>query len=128
MPAKKVWELPPVEVPAPHHRELRTIYSPEQDATLVGDLTMFHCHIFAHSSSDHHTHEKSGEIMYIMTGHGRGFLGDEVFPLEPDTVFYAPPQVPHHIEATGDEAVDLIALFAPAVGTAYAKGKAAEKK
>ncbi len=126
MALKKVQELPAVEIPAPYRRNLRTVYSPEQDADLVGDLTFFRCDIHPHSSSDMHSHEKSGEIMYVIAGHGEGVLGSEVYSLEPDTAFYAPPGVPHQTRNTGDEMLRMVTLFSPAVGTAYARAKAAE--
>ncbi len=128
MPAKRVADLPAVEIPGEHARSLRTVFSPEQDPELVGDLTFFICDIYAGSSSDRHTHDSSGEIMYILSGRAQGFLGDESFPLEANTCFYAPPNVPHQIKNTGNETLRLVALFAPAVGTAYARAKAAETK
>lgn len=127
MTLKRVSELPAVEIPAPHARSLRTVYSPEQDPDLVGDLTFFRCDLYPHSSSDRHSHEKSGEIMYVISGRGEGVLGDEVYPLEPDTAFYAPPGVPHQTRCTGDEPLRMVTLFSPAVGTAYAKAKAEGK-
>ncbi|HEX9017448.1 MAG TPA: cupin domain-containing protein [Chloroflexota bacterium] len=128
MTLKKVQELPGVEIPVPHRRVLRTVYSPEQDPDLVGDLTFFRCDIFPHSSADRHSHEKSGEIMYVISGHGEGVLGDVVYKLEPDSAFYAPPGVPHQTRNTGDEMLRMVTLFSPAVGTAYARAKAAETK
>lgn len=128
MPCKRICDLPAVEVPAPHRRDLRTMYTPGEDPELVGDLTVFHLTIFPHSSSDHHTHDISGEIMYVMAGHGEGTLGSETFPLEPDTAFYAPPAVPHQVRNTSDQSMKLVVIFAPAVGTVYAQAKARQIK
>jgi len=127
MTLKKVQEMPGVEIPAPHARILKTVYSPEQDPDLVGDLTFFRCDIYPHSCSDVHSHEVSGEIMYVISGHGEGVLGDVVYQLEPDSAFYAPPGVPHQTRATTDEPLRMVTLFSPAVGTAYAKAKAEGK-
>ncbi len=124
MALKRVRELPAVEIPAPFRRNLRTVYSPEQDPDLVGDLTFFRCDIYPHSASDLHSHDRSGEIMYVISGHGEGVLGEEVYQLEPDTAFYAPPGVPHQTRNTGDETLRMVTLFSPAVGTAYARAKA----
>jgi mannose-6-phosphate isomerase-like protein (cupin superfamily) len=121
---KRVQELPAVEIPIPNRRSLRTVYSPEQDPDLVGDFTFFRCDIAPHSCSDLHTHEKSGEIMYVISGQGEGVLGDAMYELEPDSAFYAPPGVPHQVRSITDEPLRLVTLFSPAVGTAYAKAKA----
>ena len=127
MTLKKVSELPKIEIPAPHKRSLCTVYSPEQDPDLVGDLTFFRCDVAPHSSADLHTHDKEGEIMYVISGHGEGVLGDELYKLEPDAAFYAPPGVPHQTRNTGDEPLRMVTLFSPAVGTAYSKAKAEGK-
>lgn len=126
MPCKQIGEIPGVEVPAPHQRNLRTMYSPEQDPELVGDLTVFHLTIYPHSSSDHHVHDRSGEIMYVMCGHGEGTLGAEVFPLRPDAAFYAPPGVPHQVRNLSGHLMKLIVIFSPAVGAVYARAKASQ--
>ncbi|MHB1005601.1 MAG: cupin domain-containing protein [Chloroflexota bacterium] len=125
MAYKKILELPAVEIPGEHRRTLRTMFSPEQDPDLAGDFTMFHLILPPGSSSDYHMHERSGEVMYVMSGRGQGVLGDEVFDLEPEMAFYAPPGVWHQVRG-GAEQMRLITLFSPAVGTAYARAKAAE--
>ena len=84
-------------------------------------------YIYHHTCSDIKSQCVEGETLYVLSGHGEGFLGDVVDQLELDSAFYAPPGVPHQTRNTGDEPLRMVTLFSPAVGTAYAKAKAEGK-
>ena len=113
MPAKFVWDLPVREIPPPYARNVRVLYHPQLDPEVIGGVSMQHAIIHPFSSTDNHVHEYSGEILYCLSGRGQASLCDEIFKFEPDTVFYAPPGVPHQVRNQSDESMKLITVFAP---------------
>lgn len=62
-----------------------------------------------------HVHEDSSETFYILRGTGTCHLGDTSVPFGPGACFYAPPGLEHHLENTGAEPVEILAIFAPPV-------------
>lgn len=50
-----------------------------------------------------HSHEDKEQAFLVLSGKGQMHMGDEVFPIEKGSIIYAPRNVPHSTENTGDE-------------------------
>jgi mannose-6-phosphate isomerase-like protein (cupin superfamily) len=61
-----------------------------------------------------HTHPKGNEILYIVSGHGRGQIGDQTAEVGPGQIIVIPAGVPHKLERTGDDPLDIIDFSTPA--------------
>lgn len=61
-------------------------------------------------SSGLHSHDCE-EFFMILRGYGTATIGDQTFPAEPDTMFYAPKNVKHDFANTGYETMVLVAAF-----------------
>lgn len=57
-----------------------------------------------------HKHDVE-EAFFILRGRGKAVVGDKEYELEPDTLLYAPANVPHDFQNTGDESLTLLATF-----------------
>jgi quercetin dioxygenase-like cupin family protein len=66
-----------------------------------------------HSEIPMHAHDEAEEIIFIFSGQGKGFVGDEVAELKPGTVIFIPPKVKHRFVNTGDEPLWLTWTFSP---------------
>lgn len=60
-----------------------------------------------------HTHEASTETFYILRGRGACRIGAEEFALEPGSSNYAPPGIVHSVCNTGDQELEVLAIFNP---------------
>jgi len=60
--------------------------------------------------SAHHTHKWEHET-FILDGHGLVVCGDEERRVGPGYVIFIPPNVPHHFESLGDEALRFLCLI-----------------
>ena len=61
-----------------------------------------------------HTHQ-SVETFYLLRGTGICTMGDKEVSFGPGSCFIAPVGFTHHLRNTGDEPVELMAIFAPPV-------------
>jgi mannose-6-phosphate isomerase-like protein (cupin superfamily) len=60
-----------------------------------------------------HQHEKETEVMFIYRGRGQALIAEKPYPLEPETLMYCPPGVPHQILNTGDEVLSFVFFYVP---------------
>ncbi len=60
-----------------------------------------------------HTHEASTETFYVLRGRGACRIGAEEFALEPGSSNYAPPRIVHSVCNTGDQELEVLAIFNP---------------
>ena len=59
-----------------------------------------------------HRHPHSAEILYIVTGTGTTWEGDEAHPVGPGDVVVVPTGVPHATVATGPDGLLVVCFFA----------------
>lgn len=62
-----------------------------------------------------HVHANSSETFYILQGTGICYMDGLAVPFGPGACFYAPAGYEHHLENTGEEPVEILAIFAPPV-------------
>ena len=105
-----VWETRGFTVPKPFERTLKVILSPETTGTK--ELTFLVSIIPADSTTGPHTHD-ANEIMYVASGRGKCITNDKGSAIQLDSVIFAPKNVEHEIENTGEETLKLICVFFP---------------
>lgn len=133
MSFKRIFEIPGADVPPPFARHLKKVLAPEDDKDVEGFTLLTSTLAPYEGKTNPHTHEGQGELMYVVTGRGEGFCGDEKFKLEPDSVVWAPAGVEHQMCNTGEETMKLFCVFVPALPPGYADkaieaARAASKK
>lgn len=114
MPVINTFNLKSVQIPAPYERVIRVLLAPDTQDDVKG-MSVSHG-VFAprEGKCDYHKHP-GVEMMYIITGKGECHIGDEVFPLEPDTLMVVPPETMHDIRNYSDETMKLVSMWIPAV-------------
>lgn len=70
-----------------------------------------------------HTHEGSAETFYILAGEGLICTEDSVQPCHPGVCVHAKSGVVHAVKNTGEEDLQLLAIFTPPAGTPSPKGR-----
>ncbi len=60
-----------------------------------------------------HQHALETEVMFIYKGNGTAIIGDESYPLEPETMMFCPQGLPHQIRNTGRELLSFIFFYVP---------------
>jgi mannose-6-phosphate isomerase-like protein (cupin superfamily) len=95
---------------APFERLVVPLFGPNLRG--VQELNAHLVSIPPQSGTDYHTHV-IGELIYIVSGTGVALMNDEQFDLKPDTVFWAPAGVFHHVRNTGNEQMKIFTVFAP---------------
>jgi mannose-6-phosphate isomerase-like protein (cupin superfamily) len=113
MPVINALDVKSVKIEGPYERVIRVLLAPDtQD--LVKDMSISHCVISPHSSTDLlHTHP-GVEMMFIMTGYGECAIGDKMHKIGPGVLMICPPNAPHDIRNYSDETMSLVAMFVPA--------------
>ena len=113
MPVINALDVKSVKIEGPFERVIRVLLAPDtQD--LIKEMSISHCVISPHSSTDlRHTHPGT-EMMYIMTGFGECTIGDKTHKIGPDVLMICPPGSPHDIRNYSDETMSLVAMFVPA--------------
>ncbi len=74
---------------------------------------------------DEHSHADAMEAMYCLSGSGTATVGDQEYPLDPDTMIAAAPGEAHCIRNTGSTPLRVLCIFSPPV-TAEGLRKRAE--
>ena len=114
MPVINAFNIKSVKIPAPYERVIRVLLAPDTQDDVKG-MSVSHG-VFAPREGKCDYHKHSGvEMMYIITGKGECHIGDEVFPLEPDTLMVVPPETMHDIRNYSDETMKLVAMWIPPV-------------
>ncbi len=54
------------------------------------------------------------EVIYVLSGEGRMWTGDEHAPVRPGSLIFLPREQPHCLEATAPEGLELVGMFYPA--------------
>lgn len=106
----KAWEQKGEVREAPYKREIVPLFGPERRG--VEEFNVNVTYIDPYSRTQYHKHVIS-ELIWVVSGRGEVLLGDEKYPLEPDTVFYVPREVFHHVINKTAETLKLINVFAP---------------
>lgn len=60
-----------------------------------------------------HKHPKENHVLYILSGHGKGQIGDTTAEVGPGQVVVIPANVPHKLERVGSEPLDFILFSTP---------------
>jgi len=74
------------------------------------NFAMRHFEIAPGGQSAHHTHDWEHET-FILDGHGSVVCGEEKERVGPDYVIFIPPNIPHHFENLGHEALRFLCLI-----------------
>jgi mannose-6-phosphate isomerase-like protein (cupin superfamily) len=113
MPVINAFDVKSVNIEGPYERAIRVLLAPDtQD--LVKGVSISHCVISPHCSTDlRHTHTVV-EMMFIMSGHGECTIGDETHKIGPNVLMICPANSPHDIRNYSDEPMSLVAMFVPA--------------
>ncbi len=101
--------------PAPHRRELKVLISPSVQADVEG-LAVGMTILPPGESSSFHAHEKECETWIIASGKGEVRVGDEIQPVEPETVIFLKPHIPHQITNTGRIPLRMFWVYTPPGG------------
>jgi len=110
---KYIWDgikVNGVKVPSPHERVLKIMLSPEIGNT--DKCTVLFSIINPENGTGSHTHS-SDEIMYVASGRGTAKVGNETTELREDIVIFAPKNVEHYVQNTGNETLKLICFYVP---------------
>jgi quercetin dioxygenase-like cupin family protein len=111
---KRVWEVPSVKVDAPGERNMQLVLTPQRDD--VKDFSFLSVNLYPHGGSTTiHTHDGADEMIYVLSGYGKGQAGDETFDIVPGTVLHAPDGVKHGLTNLSDEGMKLACFFIPAL-------------
>lgn len=112
MPVINTFDVKPVKIEGPYERVIRVLLAPDtQD--IVKEMSISHCVISPHSSTDlRHTHP-GVEMMYIMSGYGECTIGEETHKIGPGTLMICPKNSPHDMRNYSDETMSLVAMFVP---------------
>ena len=65
----------------------------------------------AGASIGYHTHEDSYEVIYVLSGSGTCYDGDQVYPVSAGMVQYCPQHDGHSIVNTGTEELRLLGII-----------------
>lgn len=101
--------------PPPHRRELKVLISPSVQADVEG-LAVGMTILPPGESSSFHAHEKECETWIIVSGLGEVRVGDERQPVEPETVIFLKPRIPHQITNTGRIPLRMFWIYTPPGG------------
>ncbi len=104
----------------PYQREIVPLFGPE--LRNVAELNVNVTYIHPFSGTQYHNHVVS-ELIWVVSGRGEVLMEKEKYTLEPDTVFYVPKGVFHHIINTSPETMKLINVFAPGMNREEQKKK-----
>jgi mannose-6-phosphate isomerase-like protein (cupin superfamily) len=102
-------------VPPPHPRELKVLLSPSLQEDVEG-LAIGMTILPQGESSSFHSHERENETWIIVSGEGEVRVGDETQAVEPETVIYLKPQIPHQIRNTGRIPLRMFWIYTPPGG------------
>lgn len=117
-------EVRGVMVPKPYERLLKVCMSPEDGRSK--DFTLLVSIISPSSGTNYHSHEESGELIYVVSGYGKATVEGKEFDVGADTAIYAPLGVRHMIRNDSDETMKLVCVFVPPLPPQYVE-RAAEK-
>lgn len=119
MPVVDSTTLPSSTVPRPYERELKIIMSPQTHAEVKGFTYLTATLAPQGGCTPDHAHEESGELMIVLSGSGKAWLGIEEFDLHPGISFYAPPGISHRTLNPGSDPLVIACIFVPSVNTDY---------
>lgn len=60
-----------------------------------------------------HQHSQETEVMFIYKGKGTAIIGDNSYPIEPETMMFCAPGMPHQIRNTGGELLSFLFFYIP---------------
>lgn len=106
----RLWERRGEVREAPYKREIVPIFGPERGG--IAELNANVTYIDPGSGTNYHSHV-IGELIWVVSGRGEALLEDERYELQPDTVFFVPKGVFHHVRNTSPETMKLYNVFAP---------------
>ena len=101
--------------PPPHQRELKVLISPSVQDEVEG-LAVGMTILPPGESSSFHAHEKECETWIIVSGRGEVRVGEERQPVEPETVIFLKPHIPHQITNIGGVPLRLFWIYTPPGG------------
>jgi mannose-6-phosphate isomerase-like protein (cupin superfamily) len=102
-----------VRINEPFGRTVKIILAPDMQ-DLVKDITITMGIIDPHSRNDLHTHE-GFELLYIVTGYGKGIVGDVTYEIKPDCLIIAPPGMDHCQFNESDDTMKMYCVWTPAI-------------
>ena len=60
-----------------------------------------------------HAHENEEELMFVYKGRGEYSIDGQSFPIEPETMIFAPAGLEHRIVNTGTETLSVVFFYSP---------------
>jgi len=111
------WEVQGTKVPKPFERALKVCMSPEEGSTK--DFTLIISLISPRNSTNYHSHDEGGELMFVVTGRGSVTLEGKEHQIWADTAVFAPLGVRHRIVNGSDETMKVVCIFVPPLPPQY---------
>lgn len=124
MPFIDIRKLPVTRIDKPFARSVKIIMTPETMPE-IPEISITMGIIDPHSQNDLHIHEGT-EILYIASGYGKAVIGDEVFPIQEDSLIVATPGLLHQQINESDDTMKMFAIWVPAVTGDEVLGRAIE--
>lgn len=120
MAVVQTWKIDGTKVPKPYERVLKVCMSPEEGSTK--DFTLIVSLISPKSSTNYHSHDEGGELMYVVTGRGSVTIEGKEHEIAPDTAIFAPLGVRHRLVNSSDETMKVVCVFVPPLPPRYVEG------
>lgn len=98
---------------SPHPRDAGVQMQTLTTRDLTPAASIHHVQIDVGREIAPHTHDIQIETFYVISGRGEGLVGEERRTMEPGAWASVPPGVVHALRNTGDEPLELLAIFTP---------------
>ncbi|MEM4724501.1 MAG: TIGR04076 family protein [Candidatus Hadarchaeum sp.] len=104
------------------HRTCAGVYTQSLvDQKISQDLEVKLVRIAPGAEISPHVHEHSAETFYVLSGEGAFYVGDRLVPCRAGSCAHAKPGVVHGLKNTGQEDLQLLAVFTPPLVYAEAR-------
>lgn len=93
----------------------RLVWLADQQRGNADGLTLGRVTIRKGHRNPRHSHPNCEEVLYLLKGRLRHWVGTESFDMEPGDTVSIPATVPHYAESNGDEDAEMIVAYSEGV-------------
>ena len=108
----KSWEVKGSKKDKPYERIIKLLVSPEGGVVKTKSLMIGLSLVPRGSKTDRHSHTGVEELMYIMAGRGKCYVGDKEYEVVPETAIFVPGETEHQLINTSDETLKIFFCMA----------------